>query len=382
MSRLAVRLLAVAAGLALLAGCVPSPGPATPPVVPPTPSPTIDPLAGLSLEQRVGQLFIVGSPATEPGTAALDAVQNRFAGGVFLSGRSALGVDATRAVVDQLTAASSSGSPLLVATDQEGGEVQVLRGPGFSSIPSGLEQGGEDVAALTAQAAAWGAELAAAGINLDLAPVSDVVADAASAPGNAPIGAFHREFGYDQETVEQHAAAFMAGMRSSGILTSPKHFPGLGLVAENTDTTAGVTDSLTDENSPSVLVARTLIGEGADCLMVSTADYALLDPGTPAAFSPVIVDGLLRQGLGFTGVIVTDDLSAATQVTAWSPAERAILSIEAGDDIVLVSRYPRFAAEMIDAVVAKARTDAAFAAKVDAAARRVLDLKAGLIDSR
>ncbi|MCU1418669.1 MAG: Beta-N-acetylhexosaminidase [Schumannella sp.] len=382
MSRVGVRLLAIAAGLALLAGCVPSPGPATPPVVSPTPSPTIDPLAGLSLEQRVGQLFIVGSPATEPGTAALDAVQNRFVGGVFLSGRSALGVDATRAVVDQLTAASSSRSPLLVATDQEGGEVQVLRGPGFSSIPSGLEQGGEDVAALTAEAAAWGAELAAAGINLDLAPVSDVVADATSAPGNAPIGAFHREFGYDQQRVEQHAAAFMAGMRSSGILTSPKHFPGLGLVAENTDTTAGVTDSLTDENAPSVLVARTLIGEGADFMMVSTADYALLDPGTPAAFSPAIVDGLLRQALGFTGVVVTDDLSGATQVTAWSPAERAILSIEAGDDIVLVSRYPQFAAEMIDAVVAKARTDAAFAAKVDAAARRVLDLKARLIDSR
>jgi beta-N-acetylhexosaminidase len=78
-------------------------------------------------------------------------------------------------------------------------------------------------------------------------------------------------------------------------------------------------------------------------------------------------------------VVITDDLSGAVQVAAWTPAERAILSIEAGDDIVLVSRYPQYAAEMIDAVVAKARDDAGFAAKVDAAARRVLAVKAGLI---
>ena len=377
-------LVAIAAALVLLTGCVPAPAPTSPPEsITPTPTPTVDPLAGMSLEQRVGQLFMVGSPAGEPGTEALDALQSRFVGGVFLSGRSALGVDATRAVVDQLTAASTSAIPVLVATDQEGGEVQVLRGPGFSSIPSGLEQGSLDVSALTAQAEQWGAELAAAGVNFDLAPVSDVVADAASAEANAPIGAFHREFGFDQQTVEQHAGAVVQGMRSSGVITSPKHFPGLGLVTDNTDTTAGVTDSVTDEDSPSIRVAQTLIGDGADCLMVSTADYALLDPGVPAAFSPVIVDGLLRQRLGFTGVVITDDLSGATQITAWSPADRAIMSIEAGDDIVLVSRYPQYAAEMIDAVVAKAQTDAAFAKKVDVAARRVLALKATLpVDSR
>jgi beta-N-acetylhexosaminidase len=295
---------------------------------------------------------------------------------VFLSGRSTLGVDATRAVVDQLTAAAASTPiPLLVATDQEGGEVQVLRGPGFSAIPTALVQGGENAVALQADAAQWGAELAAAGVNLNLAPVADVVADPASAAANAPVGAFDREFGFDPQTVAEHAAAAMAGMRDAGVITSPKHFPGLGLVTENTDTTAGVTDDLTDRDSPSVRVAEQLIAQGASCLMVSTADYSLLDPGVPAAFSPTVVSGLLRRDLGFAGVVITDDLSGASQVTAWSPADRAILSIEAGDDLVLVSRYPQYAAEMMDAVVAKARTDAAFAAKVDAAARRVLALK-------
>ena len=81
-----------------------------------------------------------------------------------------------------------------------------MPGPGFSEILSAVEQGTLDPEQLREQAAQWGAELAAAGVNLDLAPIADVVASAEAAPGNAPIGAYHREFGYDQATVEQHAA--------------------------------------------------------------------------------------------------------------------------------------------------------------------------------
>ena len=368
------------AGAILLAGCTAGPAgtPLGDPGSTPTPAPTPDVLDGMSLEQRVGQLFIVGTPAVAPGDAALDAVATRFAGGVFLSGRSIIGADATRDVVDRLTAASTSAHPLLVATDQEGGEVQVLQGPGFSAIPSGVDQGQLGPDHLQNLAAQWGAELAAVGVNYDLAPIADVVEDAAHAEQNAPIGAYHREFGFDAATVAAHAGAVMAGLRTAGVVSSPKHFPGLGLVDRNTDTNAGVTDDVTDADAPSVQVFRELIADGAQTIMVSTADYTKLDPGVPAAFSPIVVDGLLRHDLGFDGVVITDDLSGATQVQAWTPAERAILSIEAGDDIVLVSRYPQYAAEMMDAVVARAREDADFAAKVDAAARRVLALKATL----
>jgi len=387
--------VAVAVGLGLLTGCgspssalSPTPQVTTPTATPtptpviaaPAPSPTATPFEELSLEQRVGQLFVVGTPATAAGAEALAAVRNLHVGGVFLAGRSELGVDATRAVVDQFTAASGSAPiPLIVATDQEGGGVQVLRGPGFSEIPSALEQGAQDVATLTADATKWGAELADAGVNFNLAPVSDVLADPATAEQNAPIGFFHREFGYDQVTVEQHAGAVVNGMLASGVITSFKHFPGLGLVRDNTDTTANVTDTLTDANSPSVRAAATLIAEGAPCVMMSTANYALLDPGVPAAFSPKIVDGLLRTTLGFQGCVITDDVSAADQTEAWAPGDRAILSISAGVDLVLVSASPELAPEMIDAVVAKARTDEAFAAKVNAAVRRVLLMKSTLI---
>jgi beta-N-acetylhexosaminidase len=384
------------AGLGLLSGCglsalpqvapptaTPTPTPTPTPTVAttePAPSPTATPFEQLSLEQRVGQLFVVGTPATAAGAEALSAVKNLHVGGIFLAGRSELGVDATRAIVNQFVAASGSAPiPLIVATDQEGGQVQVLRGPGFSEIPSALEQGAQDVAALTADATRWGAELAAAGVNFNLAPVSDVLADPATAEQNAPIGFFHRQFGYDQVTVELHAGAVVDGMLASGVITSFKHFPGLGLVRDNTDTTANVTDTLTSAGSPSVKAAATLIAQGAPCVMMSTANYALLDPGVPAAFSPKIVSGLLRDTLGFQGCVITDDVSAADQTEAWSPANRAILSISAGVDLVLVSASPELAPEMIAAVIAKAEADPDFAAKVDAAARRILLLKATVL---
>ena len=254
----------------------------------------------------------------------------------------------------------------------------MLRGPGFSDIPTAVEQGALEPIELAGLAQTWGAELAAAGVNLNLAPIADVVASPDTAAGNAPIGFFHREFGYDQQTVEDHAGEIIDGMRVAGVFTTPKHFPGLGLVTQNTDTSAGVTDTQTGPDSPSLGVAETLIRRGADCFMMSTADYEQFDPGVPAAFSPLIVDGLLRETLGFEGVVITDDLSAPDQVEAWSPADRAILAISAGNDLVLVSALPSVAPEMIDAVIAKAEKDPAFAAKVDAAVARVLTLKAKL----
>jgi Beta-glucosidase-related glycosidases len=345
----------------------------------PTPTPRPDPLAGLTLEQRVGQLFMVGTPATYAYQTTLDDITNLHVGNVFLSGRSHAGVVATRAVVDQfidrVAPASTGDVGLFVATDQEGGEVQVLQGPGFDPMPSAVGQGTMPPATLQADAARWGGELASAHLSMNLAPVSDLIASPAAAEDNPPIGGFDRQFGYTPETVVQHADAFRAGMNTTGIVPVIKHFPGLGAVTENTDDTSGVTDTVTTADSASVGVFRSQISSGVQCVMVSSAVYAKIDATAPAVFSKVVVQSLLRGRLGFDGVIMTDDLSAATQVAAWSPGDRAIDAIEAGADIVLVSAAPWLAEQMVDAVVQKAQSDPAFAAVVDAAARHVLALK-------
>ncbi|GAB3605889.1 glycoside hydrolase family 3 protein [Conyzicola nivalis] len=369
--------IVLSAAALMLAGCAsPAPQP-TATTLPPTPTPTAtaDPLAGLTLEQRVGQVFMIGTTASAPEAATVSAVRDRFVGGVFLSGRSSDGTAATAAVVAQFTASAPPDRPLLVSTDQEGGQVQVLTGPGFSEMPSALDQGAMDAASLQTSATTWARELASAGVNMNLAPVVDLIASREAATSNPPIGGYDREFAFDAPGIVAHADAFRAGMTAGGVTSVVKHFPGLGAVTANTDDTAGVTDTTTNAQSDSVGIYRSEIASGANVVMMSSAIYAQIDSTAPAVFSPTVVTGLLRDGLEFDGVIMTDDLSGAAQVTAWSPAERAVLAIEAGCDIVLVSRSPSIAAEMIDAVLARAQTDPAFANQVDAAARRVLTLK-------
>ncbi|MDT3329592.1 glycoside hydrolase family 3 N-terminal domain-containing protein [Microbacterium aquilitoris] len=353
-----------------------APSPATSPSAVPSPSRTPDPIDALSLEQRVGQLFMVGTPATTASPATLAVVRDRHAGGIFLSGRSHAGVSGTAEVVARFTALDHpEGVPLWVATDQEGGEVQVLRGPGFDAMPYGIRQADLPSDQLQARAEAWGRELADAGVNLDLAPVADIVTSEATRFDNPPIGGYGRQYGYDASTVADKAGAFADGMRDAGILPTFKHFPGLGHVSANTDTTADVVDRAVTPDGPDVDLYRPLTAAGPSAVMVSSAIYDRIDGSTPAVFSPKVV-GLLRSEVGFDGVVFSDDLSGAVAVSAWSPADRAVRAISAGVDVVLVSAKPSVFPAMYDAVLAKAKADPQFAAQVDAAAARVLAAKA------
>ena len=141
-------------------------------------------LSNLTLAQRVGQLFMVGTPADGSASAgashdAAAQIGARHVGGVILTGRSRGGITATAALTTALqgrtTWNATAGVPLLVAADQEGGQVQVLSGPGFSVIPTALTQGGWSTSQLRTRAAEWGGQLRKAGVNLDLAPVYDTV---------------------------------------------------------------------------------------------------------------------------------------------------------------------------------------------------------------
>jgi beta-N-acetylhexosaminidase len=335
----------------------------------------VDPIADLTLAQQVGQIFMVGTTAGAAQPVTVGLLRNQALGNVFLSGRSQLGVVGTAAVTASLRDAVPGGLPLFLATDQEGGQVQVLQGPGFDRIPSGVQQSTLTAAALQQQSTAWGAQFHQAGVNMDLAPVVDLVGTPAMAASNPPIGAFQRELGFTVSAVTEHADAFRAGMAASGVQTVLKHFPGLGFVSANTDTTANVTDTAVTATGADVGIYRHEIASGARNIMVSSAIYEEIDPAGPAVFSHSIVTGLLRDTLGFRGLILTDDLSGAVQVEYLSPGDRAIDAIAAGVDIVLVSKIPTVAPQMMAAVLAKAQSDPAFAKLVAAAARRVVEAK-------
>ncbi|MGA8791117.1 MAG: glycoside hydrolase family 3 N-terminal domain-containing protein [Paenarthrobacter sp.] len=354
----------------------------SPSAAPATSAPTAaeQQLAALSLEQRVGQLFMVAAKATgaEPGT--MQALREYHTGNVYLSGRSKAGSAATAGVVSSLTgtvsSATTGGVPLFVATDQEGGYVQVLSGPGFSTIPTALVQAGAGQAKLRADAAIWGKELRSAGVNVNLAPVLDTVTSPEFAPSNAPIGHFQREYGYAPGTVSTLGNAFADGMKDAGVAPVVKHFPGLGRVVPNTDVTSDVRDTSTTRNDPALEPFHAAITSGTQWVMVSNAYYDKIDPANIAPFSPTVMDTMLRADAGFTGIVLSDDLCSAAQLEAWSDADRALNFFGAGGTM-LVCADPASIPAMHQAVVKKATTDASFRAKVDAAALTVLRVKAG-----
>ena len=335
-------------------------------------------LARMSLAQRVGQLFMVGTPATSVSPLTRAQVGRFHVGNVMLTGRSYAGTRRPASVAGALqsrtTRAATAGVQLLVSTDQEGGSVQALRGRGVSDIPSALVQGRSDRKRLQRRAGRWARELRAAGVNMNLAPVLDTVPGPAAAPRNPPIGAFDRQFGFDPARVASHGTAFLRGMASHGVVPTIKHFPGLGRVRGNTDTTAGVTDRVTHRKDAFLAPFRAAIAAGARVVMMSTAYYPRLDRANPAAFSRFTIRTLLRRDLGFRGVVVSDDLAHARQVARWRPAARAVKFIRAGGDLVLTVD-PATLPAMYHAVLSRARTNEAFRATIDRAAMRVLRLK-------
>lgn len=341
-------------------------------------------LSGMSLSKQVGQLFVAGVSSTSPTPHELAVIRHRHLGGVILTGHNDIGVTATRAVTRELqaqaTAATTNGVKLWVSADQEGGFVQSLKGPGFSTIPTALTQGTWTRATLESRAQRWGSQLIAAGVNLDLAPVADTVPQRLGT-ANAPIGYYDREFGHHPKVVARHVTALIDGLRSAGVQATAKHFPGLGRVRRNTDTSAGVTDSTTTRHDPYLLPFQRAVADQVPVVMVSSATYTRIDPGHLAAFSPVVMD-MLRHDLGFSGVIISDSMTAAA-VESVPAGARAVRFIRAGGTVAL-SVDTATTTSMAAAVLAHAESNAHFRATVRSDALIVLKEKhrIGLLSCR
>lgn len=323
---------------------------------------------------------MLGTSSTAASASTMNSIRDLHIGSIFLSGHTQEGAAAVARVVKRFTALVSTkttgGVPLWVSTDQEGGEVQVLQGPGFDAMPYAIRQADASASVLEANAKRWGSQLRAAGVNINLAPVADIVTSKATRFSNPPIGALGRQYGYSEEAIASKAGAFAKGMREAGIMPTFKHFPGLGHVTQNTDFTAHVVDNTVSPSSPDIAVYRSLTQAGPSVVMVGSAIYNKIDASQPAVFSHTVVSGILRGKLGYQGVIITDDLSAARAVTAFSPADRAIRALDAGVDMLLVSASPSVLPAMYNAVLAKAEKDPAFAKKVAASAARIVAAKA------
>lgn len=328
----------------------------------------------LSLEERVGQLLMVSAGSTRLTKARAAMIGRTHAGSVLLLGNSTAGVSATQAVIADVRAAADRPQRVnvMVAADQEGGLVQRLAGSGFPDIPSALLQAKLSDASLTSEAETWGDGLDKAGINVNLAPVADVVPRNWVAV-NQPIGQLRRSYGPSPSVVARKVAAFTTGMDNAGIATAVKHFPGLGRVRGNTDTQANVVDTVTTRTDPTLKGFQAAVDARVDMVMVSSATYRKIDGQRQAVFSPTVIGQMIRGDLGFDGVVISDDL-AAKGVGNVPAAQRVVRFVLAGGDLAIVAD-PDLAETSAKALVARAEKDPDFAARVDESAARVLALK-------
>lgn len=300
-------------------------------------------LKGLDVKQfrtMAGQMVMVGFRGLElDGSEPIMAdVRDGLVGGVVLFSRDVALQSPVRNVqspeqVRTLTAALQRQSeiPLFVAVDQEGGRVaRFTPEHGFAPTVSAQELGRGDPETTREAARNIGAELAEVGVNIDLAPVVDVNVN----PDNPAIGAVGRSFSADPESVAKHGLAFVRGLHQAGVLSSLKHFPGHGSAWN--DSHLGMAD-ITETWSETELTpyARIIPSGEADTVMTAHVFNARLDADYPATLSHAVLSGLLRQKLGFKGVVFSDDMQMRAITTEFGLEKAVTLAVNAGVDVLL-----------------------------------------------
>jgi beta-N-acetylhexosaminidase len=314
----------------------------------------------------LGQRIMVGFDGTAPASGLLARVRAGQVGSVILFAQNIVSSSQVKALTSALQHAARAGGnpPLLIATDQEGGQVKrFANGPPLVSPPQMASDGTTNGAYREGQLT--GNYLRARGVNWDLAPVSDV-----PTTSNAFIWQQGRAFSFDPNTVARYADAFARGVQSARIAATAKHFPGVGSAAVDTDNKLDELRPTSAQLAGALKPYQRMIPRGLDSVMLSTAGFPAYDPsGTPAALSSPIARGLLRDRLGFGGVSITDALGTPTghdEITAGRIAARA------GADVLL---YTDSATGELPALISDLHSGRLSRSAADAAYQRIVALK-------
>ena len=366
------RAAALAAAVVALAGCGGEKGDRASRTVASSRPPAAGTKA-LTPEQLAGQHVVFPFAGLTPPRALLARIRRGEAAGVIFLG-SNLGTPAqVRALTRRLQGVPRPPGlrePLLLMVDQEGGSVQRLPGGPSRSAPAMAATG--DPAVARAEGHATAATQRAGGKNVDLSPVVDVVR-----PESA-LQAEGRGFGFSSRSASRFGAAFARGLREGGVAATAKHFPGFGAAVANTDTGAvRIAVPLRELRAVDRPPFRAAIEAGASLVMVASAIYPALS-AAPAVLSPRIVQSELREGVGFDGVTISDDLEAPAFDAYGGARGAAVKATRAGVDLLLFARTYAGAARASAALASAIRSGSIDRDGLDASLQRVLALRARL----
>ncbi len=343
-------------------------------------------LARMSLEQKIGQIMLIGLDPTETGaryTAMTSRVADMLAdlhvGGLVLFERNVAAPEelAELTAAAQATVIQGGNPPLIISIDQEGGRVTRLRqARGYTEFPSPMALGATGVpenARLVA--AALGRELLAVGINMDLAPVLDVNSN----PRNPVIGT--RSFGSDPQRVAAFGVAFIEGLQGAGVMAVGKHFPGHGDTGIDSHVTLPtVAHDRSRLEAVEFVPFRAAIDADVAGIMSAHVTFPSVDQtaGLPATLSSRVMTGLLRDELGYDGLLLTDSLEMGALARSGFPVPAAaVASLAAGADMLCISHGFTVHRQVHAALVQAVEREQISMARLDAAVRRILTVKGG-----
>ncbi|NBF39269.1 MAG: beta-N-acetylhexosaminidase [Spirochaetes bacterium] len=331
-------------------------------------------LEEMSLEQLVGQRFVTWLAGPAPTEKELHLAREGAVGGFIVYPRNVVDRAQVTALTTALQRAALSSAPpvgLLLAADQEGGRVAALRLPDMPQFPPARSwTQHDDPDYVEASSYVINRELASVGINANFAPVLDVYEHG----DESIIG--DRAFSDTPELVGTLGRAYLAGAERAGVIAVPKHFPGHGSTAVDSHGELPVVllsrEELYDRHLPPF---RAAVDSGAPAMMTAHLLLPAVDPRYPATLSQRIITGILREELGFDGVVISDGVAMGAISRNYDVVEAVELSMKAGVDIILVhARYD--VDELVEATVELVRQRKIPRDDVEAATRRVLELKA------
>lgn len=307
--------------------------------------PVMDLINGMTLEEKVCQMFFVTpeqltgvETVTAAGETTKNAIDKYPVGGIILFGQNIVSPDQISSMTTniQLYSDSRIGLPMFIGIDEEGGRVaRIAKNDAFAVNNVGPMA---DIAANYDSSKAYevgeyiGSYLKEYGINIDFAPDADVITESE----NHVIG--DRSFGTDARVVATYSLQYLNGLHSAGILGCPKHYPGHGGTKEDSHEGAAVSERTWDELSEAELVPfKTLIASGVSVIMASHIEVPkVTGDSTPTTLSPVLITDKLRNELGYNGVIITDAMNMGAISNTYSSSEACVKAIEAGVDIILM----------------------------------------------
>ncbi len=341
-------------------------------------------LDSMTLEEKVNQLFMITPEALtgvgtviQAGDGTREALAEHPVGGLIYFAQNLKDPDQTRTMLEntQEYASARSGFPIFLSVDEEGGQVaRVGSNPSFGvpEIGNMSEVGaGGDTQEAYETGSTIGAYLKDLGFNMDAAPDADVLTN----PANEVVK--YRSFGSDPELVSRMAAAELKGLNDQGIIGMYKHFPGHGgTTADSHEGYVYVEENLEELKSGALVPFQDGADNGLRVIMVShIACPEVTGDNTPATLSRQLVTDLLREDMGFDGLVITDALNMGAITEQYSSGEAAVAALNAGVDMLLM---PADFQAAYDGVMAALENGELTEERIDESVRRILEIKLGM----